>query len=176
MKLIPTIVLGVLLGFQAQARGDDFTRSIGEPRGHAEGYTLLFLFSPDDAVHQLHAEELEALSRSLRRGLRVVKLDWAKQASQMRANTLPGFQRHESIGHELLSGSGLTGKGNPPGSLKDRLGTGVDHALLFDAKGELVASGSGGDFRRIVSAVSLESATPTEVQVSTWGKVKEFFR
>lgn len=176
MKLIPTIVLGGLLSFQAQVSGDDFTRSIGEPREHAEDYTLLFLFSPDDAVHQLHAEELEALSRSLRRGLRVVKLDWAKQASQVRANTLPGFRGHESIGHELLSGSGLTGKGNPPGSLKDRLSTGVDHALLFDAKGELVASGSGGDFRRIVSAVSLELAIPTEVQVSTWGKVKEFFR
>ena len=176
MKLIPTIVLGVLLSFQAQVRGDDFARSIGEPRGHTQGYTLLYLFSPDDAVHQLHAEELEALSRSLRRGLQVVKLDWAKQASQVKGNTQPGFRGHESIRHELLSGSGLTGKGNPSGSLKDQLSTGVDHALLFDAKGELVASGTGGDFSRIVAAVSLELATLTEVDESTWGKIKELFR
>ena len=48
--------------------------------------------------------------------------------------------------------------------------------MLFDAKGELVASGTGGDFRLIVSAVSLELATLTEVDESTWGKIKELFR
>ena len=176
MKLIPTIVLGVLLGFQAQVRGDDFSRLSGEPRGHTRDYTLLYLFSPDDAVHQLHAEELEALSRSLRRGLQIVKIDWTKQAYQVNANTLPGFGRHEGNPLELLGGSGLTGKGSPPAGLKDRLSTGVDHALLFDAEGELVASGTGDDFRRILSAVSLEPGTLTEVDESTWGKIKELFR
>ena len=175
MLWMPIIVLGFLLSFQAQVQGDDYGRWSGEPPGLAQNYTLYYLFSPGEAAHRLHAEELEVLSRSLRRRLQVVRIPRAEQGSDADAGLLPGFRRHHNYPYKLLSGLESTAEKSLPAKLMNQLIGESDYALLFDGKGELVASGAGDEFSRILSIVSLK-ADRTEVDESTWGKIKELFR
>ncbi len=175
MRWIPILVLGFLLNFQSQVHGYDYGRLRGESQGSTHPYTLYYLFSPDEAAHHLHAEELEALSRSLRRNLQVVRIARLEQASDGDSYSLPGFRRHQGFPGKLLSWVELTEKKRSAAMLTDQLSEEENFALLFDRKGELVASGTGGDLSRILSAIPLE-VTRTEVDESTWGKIKELFR
>ena len=175
MRWIPIMVLGFLMGFQAQVHGDDYRRLSGEPREPAQFYKLYYMFSADDAVHRLHAEELEALSRSFRHRLQVVRIARTQQGADANADPLPDIRRHHDLSYRLWSGIEWTRKTNLPAKSIDQLREEDDYALLFDNKGELVASGTGSDLSRILSTIPPEG-TRTEVGQSTWGKIKELFR
>ena len=50
-----------------------------------------------------------------------------------------------------------------------------DHAILVDADGRIVADGPGSDLSRVLAHVGNRGLV-TEIDESTWGKIKELFQ
>ena len=50
-----------------------------------------------------------------------------------------------------------------------------DHAILVDAHGRIIADGPGSEFSRVLAHVGNRGVV-TEIDESTWGKIKELFQ
>jgi hypothetical protein len=147
---------------------------VGAPRTWAEGaevagYRLFYVFSPDQAEQRLHALVLDGLARSIQGKVQVVGL----------ARTVTGAS--EALGQSLglsypLFAAGAWKRAGAPDGVREHVAPGPDYALLVDRSGQPVEAGPGEQLSRILSRFAAAVELATDVDESTWGKVKELFR
>lgn len=126
---------------------------------------LFYLFSAAEPVHQERAAELGRLVRVYGGRLEVIGL-----ARRGPGDVQPGFAVRDAR-------LGAAWRDVPP-ALKERLGLEDDYLLLAGDDGAVF---DGGDARVVASlaaerAAASGASVPTEVDESTWGKVKDLFK
>lgn len=133
---------------------------------------LFYVFSPDDALQLLGARRLQDWTLAYPQQLRVIGI------LQRAAGSLEQFRLDSGLSFELLSVAEAQQHPDLPGALAGHLDSEAGYALLVDAAGQQAAAGSGAELPRVMglAASLLQLPIPTEVDESTWGKVKEIFK
>ena len=133
---------------------------------------LFYVFSADDAVLRLGAANLDQWNEEHGRPLQVLGL--VQRPSDPAA--LAQLRLQEGISFELVDAAaphpGL------PAELSPQLDSPAGFALLLDSKGRVAAAGPAAELNQVLAqaALLLEGQVATEVDESTWGKVKEIFK
>lgn len=163
------MVASVLLASAAiapHARADEF-------QADADQHRLSYIFDSNIGEHAARLRQVEVLSRPFRDDLEVVAIS----RDQSPANLVSAFHVILLAGYEVRDTSRfarvLAWFDQTPGHSEDFL-------LLEDEKGHLVTA-SSGDMAGMMTlsrtlAATFRKQVATEVDFSTWGKVKELFR
>ena len=171
------ILIGVFffLGAQVEVAGER-RETPGEEDGDMVGESRLFyLFSAEVAEHLVHARQLQDLVQFRDRRLQIVGIvrgggDWGRSAA-----SLKDFGRRHGLAYPLLSATRAADDAKLPAILRAQLEREEDYALLVDSSGRLVRVGTGRELGRIFSSLADEDVS-TDVDESTWGKIKELFQ
>ena len=167
------ISLAFVLGVQVEA-GEEKSGGPGAGIGApVQKYRVFYVFSPQDPEHLLHAHELQDLARPYGRLLQVVGV--VRLAEEADAGVLEDCRRRCELRYPLLDASQVAEDAELPSALKARVGQGGDYLLLVDAAGRPAGEGTGKAVAQLFSLLPRESI-PTDVDESTWGKIKELFQ
>jgi hypothetical protein len=132
-------------------------------RGEGGSERLYYFFSLDDAQQRERAVDLQRLVQPFGTDLEVT-----------------GIVREESVSaYDLgLSYDLVTRRAaqiEMPANLERFFDYENDHAVLVDADGRVVANGPGSDLGQVLAHVGNKGVV-TEIDESTWGKIKELFQ
>ena len=126
---------------------------------------LFYLFAPGQAA--VHGGELEAVAQAYQDRLQVVGIVSGEQEIPAQEGVC-----------EFLNATQARQCPYLPEMVSDRLGGTEDYLLLLDAAGQPVAAETGyplAELQEVLALVAGRKVT-TEVDESTWGKIKELFR
>jgi hypothetical protein len=160
-----TFVLLGLLVSQPNAR----------PAGDRPPSALLFyVFSAEDAAQRLGARQLDQWNEDHGRPLWVMGL----VQHQSDPAAMEQLRLQEGISFQLVCASLAQRSPGLPAELRGQFDSAAGFVLLVDAKGSAAASGAGAELNQVLerAALLLGSQVSTEVDESTWGKVKEIFK
>jgi hypothetical protein len=144
----------------------------GPGPAHAGGDStcrLYYVFSPDQAEQRLRAVLVDGWTRALAGGPRVFALARAAAGADLEA-----FRRAERLSMPVYAVASWERLG-APATVGAHLDAGLDYAVAVNAAGETVAAGEGAQLEQILVQLA-GPAVSTDVDESTWGKVKELFR
>ena len=137
-------------------------------------FKLFYVFSLDDLEHQAHSRELQILTRQYGRRLKVTGIVRPEQGGAINPGSLEAFRIRNGLSYELLSTSAAKDEPGVPAELKERFNASSDYVLLVDLAGEFAVDGVGRELAQILSGLALEPIR-TEVDETTWGKIKVLF-
>ena len=164
-------VLGIHQGALGEEGDGAFERGT---RSETPAYRLFYVFSPDKPSHRFHARELQELAELHRPRLQITGIVRWAQTDRASAEILKEFRTRNGLSYELLSTTAARRNPEVPAELKRKFSAADDCAVLVDAAGESAAVGSGREFTRMLSALRPEGIR-TEVDDTTWGKIKVLF-
>jgi len=168
------MLMGVafVLGSQIETEGEDRQGVRGGDL--IQGHRLFYVFSLQDPEHRFRARKLQDLVRSHARLVQVVGI--ARLAAEdASVEALDDFRRRYEISYPLLDPAAAAGDAKLPSALKTRLGQTGDFALLVDPAGQTAGFGTGREMVQLLSLL-LQERVSTDVDESTWGKIKELFQ
>ncbi len=145
--LIKSLVVLVCLVIPGLATGRDLS---------ARGDRIFYLFSPDSAAERQRVVVLKQWLRERADGLELVAI------------ARDGNLDQES---PFLSSAAAARSVQVPEYIKARLDVNGDYFALTGSDGEFLLGGRGSEWRK-----TLSPTVATEVDESTWGKVKDLFR
>ena len=168
------ILIGVFffLGAQVEVAGENPGGEDGDAVGESR---LFYLFSAEVAEHLVHARQLQDLLQSQDRRLQIVGIVRGGGDRGRSAGSLEEFGRRHGLAYPLLSAVGAAVDGKLPAVLRAQLERQEDYALLVDSSGRMAGVGTGRELGRFFSSLADEHVS-TDVDESTWGKIKELFQ
>lgn len=135
---------------------------------------LYYVFSADDAAQRLGARHLDQWNEDHGRPLLVMGL------VQHRGDpaVMEQLRLQEGLSFQLVCAAAARQDPDLPAELSGHLDSAAGFVLLVDAKGRAAASGEGAELNQVLdrAALLLGGMAATEVDQSTWGKVKEIFK
>ena len=158
----------LVLGLQVEVGGD---RSGEDVLGQM--HRLFYLFSPQVPEQCERARTLQKLVRSHRHQLQVIGVVRVAENDADKADRLEEFRRLHSLSYRLLTAAEALDDAEMPLAVKERLASPGDYVLLFDGDGSTADSGIGRELHRLLEKFAPVS---TDVDESTWGKIKELFQ
>ena len=135
---------------------------------------LFYVFSADDAAQRLGARHLNQWNEDHGRPLQVLGL----VQHQGDVAVMEQMRLQEGISFELVCASAAQQNPGLPAELSGHLDSAAGFVLLVDGNGRAAASGAGAELNQVLDRAArwLGSQASTEVDESTWGKVKEIFK
>ena len=135
---------------------------------------LFYVFSADDAAQRLGARHLDQWNEDHGRPLQVLGL----VQHQGDVAVMEQMRLQEGISFQLVCAAAAQQNPGLPAELSGHLDSPAGFVLLVDGKGRAAASGEGAELNQVLdrAALLLGGAVATEVDESTWGKVKEIFK
>ncbi len=155
MKRIFLLVLGFFL-FGGAGGASDGERM--QNRDALRGFDLFYLFSPDNPNHLERVSQLRELAGDTTRSFRLVTVSHAAYEEVQRSQAVRG------------SATWI------PAAIARRLAGTTDYVVLVEAGGKVRAEGSGGSIERVLALLAPSLPIATEVDESTWGKIKDLFQ
>lgn len=164
-KLI--VVVSCLLGILVSQPG-------AQSAGDQISARLFYVFSADDAAQRLGARHLDQWNEDHGRPLRVMGL----VQHQGDLAVMEQLRLQEGISFELVCAAAAQQNPGLPAELSGHLDSAAGFVLLVDANGRAAASGAGTELNQVLdrAVLMLGGQLATEVDESTWGKVKEIFK
>ncbi|MSR83942.1 MAG: hypothetical protein EXS58_13630 [Candidatus Latescibacteria bacterium] len=140
----------------------------------AQPTQLFYVFSAEDAAQRLGAHHLDQWNEDHGRPLRVMGL----VQHQGDVAVMEQMRLQEGISFQLMCATAAQQNPGLPAELSGHLDSPAGFVLLVDAKGRAAASGAGAQLNQVLdqAALLLGGLAATEVDESTWGKVKEIFK
>ena len=142
-------------------------------KGDGATHTLFYFFSPDDSRQQSRARQLED---AVRRYDRLQVIGIVREATGVSDEGLEDFRRAHGLTYELFRIVDASAKlERLPVELQRRLeASNDDYAVLVD--GRQVVAEAAGEGLDTVLAAAVASGISTEIDESTWGKIKVLFQ
>ena len=138
------------------------------------GRTLMYFFSMDDSRHRSRALQLEAAVRDF--GKRVAVVGLVRGAVEPDIRGLEAFRDQHGLTYELIGAAEALDRMDLPAALAEQIEDGAgDYAVLVDATGRVVAGGPGENLASLLEAL-VPKRRATEIDESTWGKIKVLFK
>lgn len=130
-------------------------------RGEDATERLYYFFSLEDARQRERAVDLQRLVQPFGADLEVMGI-------------VPDVSKSDvDVSYELVARG--TAQIEMSAELESFFDYENDHAVLVDEEGHVVANGSGSDLGRVLAHVGNRGVV-TEIDESTWGKIKELFQ
>ena len=164
---ISTVFL-LVLGLQVEVGGE---KSESDAVGRM--HRLFYLFSLQVPEQCDRACTLQNMVRPYSHQLQVIGVVRAVGSDEEEGVFLEEFRRHHALSYRLMTVAAALDDAEMPPAVKGRFTAPEDYALLLDRDGRLVASGTGQELHRLLGAFAPVS---TDVDESTWGKIKELFQ
>lgn len=163
-----SVVVCCLIGLLAGAAGAQ------QVAGQSQPTQLFYVFSADDAAQRLGARHLDRWNEDHGRPLLVMGL----VQHQGDPAVLEQLRLQEGISFQLVCAAAAQQNPGLPAELSGHLESAAGFVLLVDAQGRAAASGAGAELDQVLdrAALLLGTQVSTEVDESTWGKVKEIFK
>ncbi len=135
---------------------------------------LFYVFSATDAGQRLEAGYLDQWNNDRGRPLQVLGL----VQHQGDVAVMEQMRVQEGISFQLLCAAAVRQNPGLPAELSGHLDSAAGFVLLVDGKGRAAAYGPGTELKAVLerAALLLGDRGSTEVDESTWGKVKEIFK
>lgn len=136
---------------------------------------LFYVFSADDAAQRLGARHLDQWNEDHGRPLRLIGL----VQHQGDVAVMEQMRLQEGISFQLVCAAAARQNPGLPAELSGHLDGPAGFVLLVDGNGRAAASGAGAELNQVLdraAALLLGGLATTEVDESTWGKVKEIFK
>ena len=135
---------------------------------------LFYVFSAEDAAQRLGARHLDQWNEDHGRPLWVVGL----VQHQNDPAAMEQLRLQEGLSFQLVCAAAAQQDPGLPAELSGHLDSAAGFVLLVDGKGRAAASGEGAELDQVLdrAALLLGGLAATEVDESTWGKVKEIFK
>jgi len=154
------LVLALEVGAQSAAGG---------PRA-----ALFYVFSAEDAAQRLGARQLDRWNEERGHPLQVLGL----VQHQGDVAVMEQMRLQEGISFQLVCAAAARQDPELPAELAGQLDGAAGFVLLVDAGGRAAASGPGAELGQVLEQAARLLGKPlaTEVDESTWGKVKEIFK
>ena len=155
---LAVVAVALLCVTNGSARGDERVR-----RNEGASERFYYFFSLEEAEQRERAVDLQLLVQPFGADLVVT-----------------GIVREESISENELQLSyqlmtRAAARIEMPAELESFFAHENDHAILVDADGRIVADGPGSDLARVLAQAGNRGVV-TEIDESTWGKIKELFQ
>ncbi|NUM88215.1 MAG: hypothetical protein HUU37_03335 [Bdellovibrionales bacterium] len=133
---------------------------------------LFYLFSADDASLRLGAAHLDRWNQDHGRPLQVLGVVQHRSGTE----ALEQLRFEEGISFPLVGAAAQPP--DLPAELSRQLDNPAGFVLLLDGTGRAAAAGSAAELNQVLAraALLLGAQVSTEVDESTWGKVKEIFK
>jgi len=162
MKQLAAVAISLVLALAPRIYGQQVS-----PQKMAQ---LFYVFSTDDASQRAGARLLEEWV--YRQKVRVIGI----VRHQGDISVMEQFRLAEGISYPLICASAARSEPGLPADLD--LENEAGYALLLDGAGQQAAAGIGAELPRIMerAAALVQGGVSTEVDESTWGKVKEIFK
>lgn len=140
----------------------------------ADRAQLFYVFSADDAAQRLGARHLDQWNEDHGRPLQVMGL----VQHQGDVAVMEQMRLQEGISFQLVCAAAARQNPGLPAELSGHLDSAAGFVLLVDGQGRAAASGAGAELDQVLdrAALLLGNLVATEVDESTWGKVKEIFK
>lgn len=147
-----------------------------EAYGAGEGprHTLFYLFSIDDERHMGRALQLEEAIWRLSERVQVVGV--VRLAADGDARSLVALRQQHRFTYEFVDAADSSVLQRLPIVLHQRLEkTGGDYAVLVDVAGAVLVADTGEQLTSVLAGLTLQRVA-TEIDESTWGKIKVLFK
>lgn len=137
-------------------------------------HTLFYLFSVDDERHLGRALQLEEAIWRLSERVQVVGV--VRLAADGDARSLVALRQQHGFTYELVDATDSSVLQRLPIVLHQRLQkTASDYAVLVDVAGTVALADTGEQLTSVLAGLTLQRVA-TEIDESTWGKIKVLFK
>lgn len=150
MKRIFVLVLGFFLLVGAGGASDE---EPVQPRVVLRSFDLFYLFSPANPDHLERVLQLRELANEATRSFRLVTVSHGA---------------YDSVEREDAAWM--------PAAISQRLAGETDYVVLVERGGQVRAEGSGSSMKNVLALLERRLPVSTEVDESTWGKIKDLFQ
>jgi hypothetical protein len=157
-------VAGILVVLALVLSGREYVSAADDLQGAAVGYRLVYFFSPDELSHCQRAARLLSWVDQPGGPVEMIGIVPLDCAAVIRQSGWVGTGFTVAVDTDLTS-VGL------PADLMESVPAGPDCALLLDGDNRVVWAVPGAKL-----AVAGGQSVATDIDKSTWGKVKELFR
>ena len=161
-------VFVLVLGFQVEVGGERY-----ESDAVGRMHRLFYLFSLQVPEQCDRACTLQKMVRPYSHQLQVIGVVRAAGSGEEEGLSLEEFRRRHALSYPLMTAAVAVDDSEMPAAVKERLTVVEDYALLLDRNGSTTASGTGQQLPRLLKAFAPVS---TDVDESTWGKIKVLFQ
>ena len=167
MKKIAPVVFSLVFALGANAEGQQ-----GAPP--SQPAQLFYVFSAEDDAQRLGARQLQAWKDGHEGWLQVMGL----VRHQGDLAVMEQLRVQEGISFQLVCASAAQHSPGLPAELASHLDSAEGFVLLVDGSGRAKASGAAAELDLVLNRAALlvGGLAATEVDESTWGKVKEIFK
>jgi hypothetical protein len=167
MKKLPAVAFSLIVALAGAAGAQPAA-------GQTRPAQLYYVFSADDAAQRLGARAIDQWNEERGHPLRVMGL------VQHRGDVavMEQMRLQEGISFQLVCAAAARQDPALPAELSGHLDSAAGFVLLVDARGRAAASGTGDALNQMLERAAqwLGAPVSTEVDESTWGKVKEIFK
>lgn len=155
MRRIFVLVLGFFLLVGAGGASDE---ELVQSRGVLRAFDLFYLFSPADPNHLERVLHLRELANETTRSFRLVTVSHG------------AYEAAELAQVERGDAAWI------PAAISQRLAGEADYVVLVERDGRVRAEGSGSSLETVLALLERHLPVSTEVDESTWGKIKDLFQ
>ena len=156
MKRIFVLVVGFFLVVGAGGASDE---DLVQSRGVLRAFDLFYLFSPANPDHLERVLQLRELANDTTRSFRLVTVS------------------HDGYEAAELAQIERGGEAWMPAAISQRLAGEADYVVLVEREDRRVrAEGSGSSMENVLALLERRLPVSTEVDESTWGKIKDLFQ
>lgn len=141
--------------------------------GGESEYTLFYLFSSGDTHHVERAMQLEETAQQFPDRLQVVGI--ARLTEDRNHLSLDALRQEHGFSYDLVAVADASKLQHLPVIMQQKLEDSQgDYAVLVDAAGRALAAETDGEWVSMLNRLTLRDIA-TEIDESTWGKIKVLF-